>query len=168
MHAAIRAVGALGLGCLLGLTGSLYGDPCGMVPPIYLGNGEVDEIVRQDAKPSLKRIGVQRTNVFYKNQIESFVIHPGFAGNVSEFGMLIPFPSPPAVRKVSDAVFEHVAAAIDPPEVLVDLQRGGSNTGVGGTGGGGLGAASNRGFRLSIKKEDVQVLSEAGRDRCCL
>ncbi|MEK6233353.1 MAG: DUF2330 domain-containing protein, partial [Planctomycetales bacterium] len=33
----------------------------------------------------------------------------------------IPFPNPPALRKVPDNVFQHVAAAIDPPEVTVDL-----------------------------------------------
>jgi len=131
-----------------------------MVPPIYLGKGQVDEIVRRDAKPSLRRIGVQRTYVFYKNQVESFVIRPGFAGNVSEFGMLIPFPSAPAVRKVSDVVFEHIAAAVDPPEVVVDLQRRGDKLGGGGARRSGLGNASNPGFRLSIKKEDVRVLSE--------
>ncbi|MEK6233355.1 MAG: DUF2330 domain-containing protein, partial [Planctomycetales bacterium] len=33
----------------------------------------------------------------------------------------IPFPNPPALRKVPDDVFPHVAAAVDPPEVVVDL-----------------------------------------------
>ncbi|MEK6233087.1 MAG: DUF2330 domain-containing protein, partial [Planctomycetales bacterium] len=51
-----------------------------------------------------------------------FVIRPGFQGKVDEFGMLIPFPSPPSLRKVPDHVFPHVAAAIDPPEVIADLQ----------------------------------------------
>ena len=35
--------------------------------------------------------------------------------------MLIPFPSPPALRKVADDTFAHIAAAIAPPEVFVDL-----------------------------------------------
>ncbi|MCP3918052.1 MAG: DUF2330 domain-containing protein [bacterium] len=88
-------------------------DPCGMVPPIYLGQGR-----------PIERIGVQKTYVFYKDGIESIVIRPGFAGKVDEFGMLIPFPSPPAIRKVADDVFPHIAAAVDPPEVVVDLHPG--------------------------------------------
>jgi hypothetical protein len=36
--------------------------------------------------------------------------------------MLIPFPTPPAIRKVPDEIFSHVAAAVDPPEVIVDLR----------------------------------------------
>jgi hypothetical protein len=85
-------------------------DPCGMVPPIYRG---------QDVP--LTRVGLQQTYVFYKDGVETFVIRPGFTGKVDEFGMLIPFPTPPAIRKVPDHVFGHIAAAVDPPEVLVDL-----------------------------------------------
>jgi len=86
-------------------------DPCGMVPPIYTG----------DAVP-ITRIGLQKTYVFYKDGIETVVIRPGFRGNVDEFGMLIPFPTPPALRKVSDSTFDHLVAAVDPPEVVVDLR----------------------------------------------
>lgn len=93
------------------LTGSVFADPCGMVPPIYPGK-----------TVPLARVGEQRTYVFYEDGIESFAIKPGFTGKVEEFGMLIPFPTPPAIRKLSDNVFEHVAAAIDPPEVVVDLR----------------------------------------------
>ncbi len=88
-----------------------FADPCGMVPPIWIGSG-----------PSIERIGLQKTYVFYKDGIESFVIRPGFQGDVDEFGMLIPFPTPPAIRKVADDVFPHVASAVDPPEVVVDLR----------------------------------------------
>ena len=84
-------------------------DPCGMVPPVYLGNG------------SIKRIGLQKTYVFHKDGIETFVIRPGFQGNVDNFGMLIPFPNPPSLRKVPDNIFEQIANAIDPPEIVVDL-----------------------------------------------
>ena len=59
-------------------------DPCGMVPPIYTG---------QDVP--LTRVGLQQTYVFYKDGVETFVIRPGFTGKVDEFGMLIPFPTPP-------------------------------------------------------------------------
>ena len=84
--------------------------PGGMVPPIYQGQGT-----------PISRKGEQITYVFYKDGVETFVIRPGFSGKVDEFGMLIPFPTPPALRKVPDHIFGHVAAAIDPPEVTVDL-----------------------------------------------
>jgi hypothetical protein len=91
---------------------TVMADPCGMVPPIYTGEG-----------PPITRIGLQKTYVFHNNGIETFVIHPGFSGKVDQFGMLIPFPNVPAIRKVSDDLFEQVANAIDPPEVVVDLLR---------------------------------------------
>lgn len=92
------------------LISPLLSDPCGMVPPIYLGKG-----------PAITRIGLQQTYVFFDEGVESFVIRPGFEGKVDNFGMLIPFPSPPALRKVPDHVFDQIAAAVDPPEVVVDL-----------------------------------------------
>lgn len=92
------------LGCTLSVA---VADPCGMVPPIFAGDG-----------PPITRIGLQKTYVFYQDGIESIVIRPGFSGRVEDFGMLIPFPSPPALRKLPDAIFPHVAAAIDPPEVI--------------------------------------------------
>ncbi|MEM7205270.1 MAG: DUF2330 domain-containing protein [Planctomycetota bacterium] len=88
----------------------LRADPCGMVPPITAKAG------------SIERIGLQKTYVFYKNGIETLVLRPGYRGQIEDFGMLIPFPSPPAIRKVADDVFAHVAAAVDPPEVVVDLR----------------------------------------------
>ncbi len=95
---------------LLMLSG-LYADPCGMVPPIYTGN----------VSP-IARIGLQKTYVFHKDGVEAFVIRPGYTGKVDNFGMLIPFPNPPELRKVADDVFEQVANAVDPPEVVVDLR----------------------------------------------
>ena len=95
---------------LLALVSSAFADPCGMVPPIHI-TGQVQ----------LQRTGLQKTYVFYRDGIETFVIRPGFKGSVEEFGMLIPFPSPPALRKIPDDTFAHIAAAVDPPEVLVDL-----------------------------------------------
>src|SRR3954470_19146971 len=85
-------------------------DPCGMVPPIYTGPGV-----------PITRVGPQRTYVFYKDGVETYVIRPGFQGKVDEFGMLIPFPSPPALRKVPDEIFPQLAAAVEPPEVIIDL-----------------------------------------------
>ncbi len=90
---------------------TVLADPCGMVPPIYPG-GEVP----------LARTGDQQTYVFYKDGVETFVIRPGFTGKVEDFGMLIPFPTPPAIRKVPDNIFPQIAAAVDPPEVVVDLR----------------------------------------------
>ena len=86
-------------------------DPCGMVPPIFTGN----------VSP-ITRIGLQKTYVFYKDGVESFVIRPGFQGDVDNFGMLIAFPTAPELRKVPDNVFDHVVNAVDPPEVVVDLR----------------------------------------------
>ena len=48
---------------------------------------------------------------------------PGFSGKVEDFRMLISFPTPPALRKVSEDIFPQIAKAIDPPEVVVDLRR---------------------------------------------
>ncbi len=95
---------------LLTLTSSLVADPCGMVPPIWTGNG-----------PAITRVGEQMTYAFFKDGVETFVIRPGFSGRVDNFGMLIPFPSAPAIRKVPDEIFQHVAAAVDPPEAYLYL-----------------------------------------------
>ncbi len=92
------------LGCAMT---AAVADPCGMVPPIFAGEG-----------PPITRIGLQKTYVFYQNGIESIVIRPGFSGKVEDFGMLIPFPNPPALRKLPDTIFPQLAAAVDPPEVV--------------------------------------------------
>jgi len=87
-------------------------DPCGMVPPIYTGQGQ-----------PIERVGAQKTYVFYRDGVESVAIRPGFRGKVDEFGMLIPFPSVPELRKLPDQIFPHVQAAIDPPEVVMHVYR---------------------------------------------
>src|SRR5712691_10080289 len=91
--------------------GPALADPCGMVPPIYVNDNT-----------SLVRVGDEQTYVFYKDGIETFVIRPGFSGKVEDFGMLISFPTPPALRKVSEDIFPQIANAVDPPEVVVDLR----------------------------------------------
>ncbi len=73
--------------CLVTNSSTILADPCGMVPPVYVGGDS-----------PIARIGIQKTYVFYKNGVETFVIRPGFEGKVDEFGMLIPFPSIPAIR----------------------------------------------------------------------
>ncbi|MCA9672459.1 MAG: DUF2330 domain-containing protein [Myxococcales bacterium] len=90
--------------------GGALADPCGMVPPVVQGMPD-----------PIERVGAQRTYVFYHAGVETFVIRPGFRGKAEEFGMLIPFPTPPAIRKVPDNVFSHIAAAIDPPEVVINV-----------------------------------------------
>jgi hypothetical protein len=112
MRRANLAVGALAT-VVLGqwFTTSAVADPCGMVPPIYVTDNT-----------SLVRVGDEQTYVFFKDGLETFVIRPGFSGKVEDFGMLISFPTPPALRKVSEDIFPQIAKAIDPPEVLVDLQ----------------------------------------------
>src|SRR5262245_53618934 len=92
-------------------SGRALADPCGMVPPIYVTDNT-----------SIVRVGDEQTYVFFKDGIETFVIRPGFSGKVEDFGMLISFPTPPALRKVSEDIFPQIAKAIDPPEVVVDLR----------------------------------------------
>ena len=97
---------------LIGLTASsVLADPFGMVPPVYVGNDV-----------PIARVGEQKTYVFFKDGVETVVIRPGFEGKVEEFGMLIPFPAIPDLRKVSDNIFPHIAAAIDPPEIVIDMR----------------------------------------------
>lgn len=126
-------------------------DPCGMVPPVYAGR-----------QIPITRIGEQKTYVFYKQGVETIVLQPGFSGKVDEFGMLIPFPTPPAIRKMPDNVFQQIAAAIDPPEVVIDLTpivTFGGSFGGGGFGGGGLGSGSG-GLGFELKKDEVRVVRE--------
>lgn len=99
----------------LGTTTTAMADPCGMVPP------PPDLTIAQSV--TIERIGVQKTFVAHDKGMETMVLRPGFQGNVEEFGMLIPFPSPPTIRKVDDNIFSHLAAAIDPPEVIARVQR---------------------------------------------
>eukprot|EP01047_Picozoa_sp_COSAG01_P023872 COSAG01_NODE_1455_length_10254_cov_84.364057_4_plen_509_part_00 len=122
-------------------------DPCGMVPPIFTG----------DQSP-ITRIGLQKTYVFHKDGVETFVIRPGFSGNVDNFGMLIPFPNPPELRKVADDTFEQIANAIDPPEVVVDLRFKMQGNLAASFGGGVRFAESDR--ALMMRKNSVQVLKE--------
>lgn len=137
--------------CLLAFASSFASatvmDPCGMVPPIYIGN----------VSP-IARVGLQQTYVFHKDGVETFVIRPGFTGKVDNFGMLIPFPNPPALRKVPDNVFEQIAAAVDPPEVVVDLRMRKFARGGGGFGGGAPQAATMN--FAAERKKSVTVLKE--------
>src|SRR5438046_3575817 len=96
---------------LVAACGIASADPCGMVPPIYVTDNT-----------SLVRVGDEQTYVFFKDGLETFVIRPGFSGKAEDFGMLISFPTPPALRKVSEDIFPQIAKAIDPPEVVVDVR----------------------------------------------
>lgn len=130
-----------------------FSDPCGMVPPIYTGQGS-----------PITRTGLQQTYVFFDKGFESFVIRPGFQGKVDNFGMLIPFPSPPALRKVPDSVFDQIAAAVDPPEVIVDLlprmemMMNAMAPAGGGAGGGGM--EIRRKDQVTVLKEEAVGMYE--------
>jgi hypothetical protein len=124
-----------------------FADPCGMVPPIYVQDNS-----------SLVRVGDQQTYVFYKDGIETFVIRPGFTGKVDDFGMLITFPTPPALRKVAEDIFPQIAAAIDPPEVVIDLRQRFLPGRSRGTASGPSSRAKGGG--LMLQRDEVRVLSE--------
>ena len=91
--------------------GVLRADPCGMVPPVQLTSGA----------PELMRVGDQLTYVFFKDGVQDIALRPGFKGKLTDFGMLIPFPAVPDIRKVSDNIFTHLKHAIDPPEIVIDM-----------------------------------------------
>ena len=95
------------------LAAPMWADPCGMVPPVSL-DGEEQVI---------ERVGEQKTYVFRKGDLQTVVIHPGFEGNVDEFGMLIPFPTVPALRKMPDNVFEQLTMAVEPPTIDYWVRR---------------------------------------------
>jgi hypothetical protein len=133
--------------CLLGLARPAVADPCGMVPPIYVNDNT-----------SLVRVGDQQTYVFYKDGVETFVIRPGFSGKVEDFGMLISFPTPPALRKVSEDIFPQIAAAVDPPEVVIDLRQKYFRGNFARSGGASRQPLSDQSLRL--KKDEVRVLRE--------
>src|SRR4051812_39131472 len=143
-------------GMVAALTATLVGsilhspalaDPCGMVPPIYVTDNT-----------SLVRVGDEQTYVFYKDGIETFVIRPGFSGKVVDFGMLISFPTPPALRKVSEDIFPQIAKAIDPPEVVIDLriQYQFARRGLGGLADGRQ--VEKATGALALRKDEVRVL----------
>ena len=90
----------------------LRADPCGMVPPVQLTSGA----------PELMRVGDQLTYVFFKDGVQDIALRPGFKGKLTDFGMLIPFPAVPDIRKVSDNIFTHLKHAIDPPEIVIDMR----------------------------------------------
>ncbi len=96
---------------LLATGATVHADPCGMVPPIHVDHSD----------PGIERIGAQRTYVMFKDGMETLVLRPGFKGSVDEFGMLIPFPTPPAIRKIDDDTFAHIEAAVDPPTLQVHI-----------------------------------------------
>ena len=78
-----------------------WADPCGMGPPLTV----------PDARQAIQRTGAQRTYVMFRDGIETIALRPGFEGDVADFGMLIPFPSPPAIRKIADDTFKHLEGA---------------------------------------------------------
>ena len=84
-----------------------------MVPPVWVGQGP--------APVAIERTGLQQTYVFFRDKVQTIAIRPGFTGSVESFGMLVPLPATPALRKIDDRTFDHLANAIDPPEVTVHI-----------------------------------------------
>jgi len=129
-------------------------DPCGMVPPIFIPG---------EPEPELSRIGIQQTYGFFADGVETLVIRPGFTGSVEEFGMLVPFPSPPALRKIDDKTFDHIAAAVDPPVVDVHLYDNAPRMTAAA---GGMGAKKSRSApmaedaEMELRRDEVRVLNE--------
>ena len=103
----VRMLAAL---ALMAVPTAAQADPCGMVPPVWTGQG---------VEPTIERTGLQQTYVFFRDGIETIAIRPGFTGTVDEFGMLVPLPSAPALRKIDDKTFTQLEAAVDPPMVGV-------------------------------------------------
>lgn len=90
---------------------TVLGNSCGMVPSVILTAGT----------PELMRSGNQLTYGFFKDGIEDIALRPGPKGKFANFGMLIPFPAGPEIRKVPDNIFPHIERAIYPPQVVIDL-----------------------------------------------
>lgn len=136
-------------------------DPCGMVfnpqPVLLFG----DATLTDEGGPSLKRDGAQRTWISFDDGVETMVLRPGFVGNVDEFGMLIPFPSPPSIRKVDENVFSHVEAAIDPPAMVLDVLYPTLSSGLISSGIGGMLGTKGSGSSSLGDHENSGVLVEA-------
>ena len=98
---------------LLTLLSSASADPCGMVPPVWGGEGP--------APVAIERTGLQQTYVFFRDKVQTIAIRPGFTGSVESFGMLVPLPATPALRKIDDRTFDHLSSAVDPPLVTVQI-----------------------------------------------
>ncbi len=147
-HSSVSIVAPIAILAALSCTDGALADPCGMVPPIYVTDNT-----------SIVRVGDEQTYVFFKDGIETFVIRPGFSGKVEDFGMLISFPTPPALRKVSEDIFPQIAKAIDPPEIVVDLRwRNRRFQTFSGLGGAQPAAPLAKGLQLA--KDQVRVLRE--------
>ena len=152
-----------GLAALLGLLAApAAADPCGMVPPI----------ARAGPAPTIARIGIQRTYVAHRNGIETIALRPAFEGTAEDFGMLIPFPSPPAIRKIDDDTFAHLEGALQPPQIVLDIRKidpqlsglggGGVADGLGGLGtrGRGSGQSGYGGAPNGLGYNEVRLVRE--------
>jgi hypothetical protein len=133
------------------LTAPLTADPCGMVPPIQ---------VRSNMEKYLTRTGEQLTYVYFKDGIEDVVLRPQFEGKVSEFGMLIPFPSAPAIRKVSDDVFYQVKNAVNPPEQKITVPMWGVFGDMEADGAVPMRAAAGGAEAKALKYDEVRVVNQ--------
>ena len=140
---------------LLNIINMATADPCGMVPPMTVASNE----------QMIARRGIQRTYVMHKNGIETMALHPAFTGKVKDFGMLIPFPSPPELYKINDETFAQLERSLEPP--IIDIYQydnvdfgllDGSNLSGLGRGSGGLGALGSKGAQ---SRDSLRVREEA-------
>ena len=122
---------------ILQLITPAWSDPCGMVPPISINPQHKDN--------SIARRGIQRTYVMHANGIETMALHPAFTGKIENFGMLIPFPSPPELYKIDDQTFAQLERAIDPPTLTVSYQKQEVFSGLGAGSGGLAGLLGTKG-----------------------
>ena len=138
---------------LLGSFNTASADPCGMVPPIAVASNE----------QMIARRGIQRTYVMHKDGIETMALHPAFSGKVQDFGMLIPFPSPPELYKIDDETFAQLERSLTPPTIDVyqyDHEESEGRYGSGLIGGGGA-LSGMLGAKGMPAKESLRVREEA-------
>ena len=146
---------------LIGFSNITKADPCGMVPPIAVASNE----------QIITRKGIQRTYVMHKNGIETMALHPAFTGKVQDFGMLIPFPSPPELYKINDDMFAQLERSLVPPTIEVyqhdtypppTPRSAGLGRGRGGSSGlGALGAKGMQPNQVRVREEALGMYQVA-------
>lgn len=95
------------LALLVLVAASVAAEPCFMASPVTEPRpGVVD--------PVLVRRGVQRTYVFHLGRVEDIVVQPSLAGGAEHFGMILPFPEAPVIRKVEGTFFDDLDRLLAP------------------------------------------------------
>ena len=89
------------------------------------GSGQAVEILAPiDSTESgtatrIERCGVQRRLAFHRAGVQSLIVQPVLRAPTGPVALLIAVPSAPTVQQLGRRFFDHVAAAVDPPEVVV-------------------------------------------------